>query len=93
MNKFKEICKEAELIKNEYEWLLELNDNSLADQVKRTNDVQNALLELLRLVDDVIDCFEDTERIVELVSNVDEQQIIPYKELKEVINKINNPIK
>ena len=41
--------------KNEYEWLLELNDDELSQTVIERNDVQNALIELLRFVDDVID--------------------------------------
>lgn len=40
--------------KREYEWLLSLNDNELSQKVIDTNDVQNALIELLRFVDDVI---------------------------------------
>lgn len=41
-------------LKNQYKWLLELNDNELSQKVIDTNDVQNALIELLRFVDDVI---------------------------------------
>lgn len=41
-------------MKNQYEWLLELNDEELSQKVIDTNDVQNALIELLRFVDDVI---------------------------------------
>lgn len=42
-------------MKTEYEWLLELNDDELSQKVIDTNDVQNALIELLRFVDDVIE--------------------------------------
>jgi succinate dehydrogenase flavin-adding protein (antitoxin of CptAB toxin-antitoxin module) len=45
----------VDALKSEYEWLLELNDDNLADMVKQTNDVQNALIELLRLVDEIMD--------------------------------------
>lgn len=41
-------------LKNQYEWLLELNDYELSQKVIDTNDVQNALIELIRFVDDVI---------------------------------------
>ena len=41
--------------KNKYEWLLELNDDELYQKVIERNDVQNALIELLRFVDDVAD--------------------------------------
>lgn len=40
--------------KREYEWLLSLNDDELSQRIIDTNDVQNALIELLRFVDDVI---------------------------------------
>jgi len=40
--------------KDSYEWLLNLNDEELSYQVKVSNDVQNALTELLRLVDDIL---------------------------------------
>lgn len=40
--------------KKQYEWLLELNDDELSQKVIDRNDVQNALFELLRLVDDVM---------------------------------------
>ncbi len=39
--------------KNEYEWLLSLSDDQLSKECINTNNVQNALLELLRFVDDV----------------------------------------
>ena len=41
-------------LKNEYEWLLDLSDEELSQKVIDTNDVQNALIELLRFVDDVL---------------------------------------
>ena len=41
-------------LKNQYEWLLELSDDELSQKVIDTNDVQNALIELLRFVEDVI---------------------------------------
>lgn len=41
-------------LKNEYEWLLDLSDEELSQKVIDTNDVQNALNELLRFVDDVL---------------------------------------
>lgn len=40
--------------KNEYEWLLSLSDDQLSKECINTNNVQNALLELLRFVNDVI---------------------------------------
>lgn len=61
MSESERIAKDAELIKDEYEWLLTLNDDSLSDQVKRTNDVQNALIELLELADDVIEYFSKSD--------------------------------
>lgn len=45
---------DIDYFKREYEWLLSLNDNELSQKVIDTNDVQNALIELLRFVDDVI---------------------------------------
>lgn len=45
---------DIQYLKNEYEWLLELNDDELSQKVIYTNDVQNALIELLRFVDDVM---------------------------------------
>lgn len=42
-------------MKNQYEWLLELNDYELTQKVNDTNDVQNALMELLKFVDDVLE--------------------------------------
>lgn len=42
-------------MKNQYEWLLELNDDELSQKVIDTNDVQNALIELLRFVDEVLE--------------------------------------
>lgn len=42
-------------MKNQYEWLLELNDEELSQKVIDTNDVQNALIELLRFVDEVLE--------------------------------------
>lgn len=42
-------------LKNQYEWLLELNDDELSQRVIDTNDVQNALIELLRFVDEVLE--------------------------------------
>lgn len=42
-------------MKNQYEWLLELNDEELSQKVIDTNDVQNALIELLRFVDEIIE--------------------------------------
>lgn len=41
--------------KYEYGWLLALNDDELSQLIIDRNDVQNALIELLNLVDDVID--------------------------------------
>ena len=40
--------------KDQYVWLLKLNDDELSQKVIDTNDVQNALIELLRFVDDVL---------------------------------------
>lgn len=42
-------------MKNQYEWLLELSDDELSQKVIDTNDVQNALIELLRFVDEVLE--------------------------------------
>lgn len=42
-------------LKNQYEWLLDLNDEELSQKVIDTNDVQNALIELLRFVDEVLE--------------------------------------
>lgn len=42
-------------MKNQYEWLIELNDEELSQKVIDTNDVQNALIELLRFVDEVLE--------------------------------------
>lgn len=53
--KYEVACDGVEALKSEYEWLLELNDDNLTDQVKQTNNVQNALIELLRLVDYIMD--------------------------------------
>ena len=39
---------------NEYGWLLELNDDQLVNTVRMTNHVQNALIELFRFVDEVV---------------------------------------
>lgn len=44
---------DIQCLKNQYEWLLELDDDELSQRVIDTNDVQNALIELLRFVDDV----------------------------------------
>lgn len=40
---------------NEYEWLLTLNDDNLSQEVIQTNNVQNALMELLRFANKVMD--------------------------------------
>ena len=40
--------------KDSYEWLLSLNDDELSYQAITRNDVQNALIELLGLVNDII---------------------------------------
>lgn len=45
---------DIQYLKNKYEWLLRLNDDELSKEVINTNDVQNALIELLRFVDDVM---------------------------------------
>ena len=45
---------DIDYLRREYEWLLLLNDDELSQKVMETNDVQNALIELLRFVDDVI---------------------------------------
>lgn len=42
-------------LKNEYEWLISLSDDQLSQECINTNNVQNALIELLRFVDDVIE--------------------------------------
>lgn len=42
-------------MKNQYEWLLDLNDEELSQKVIDTNDVQNALIELLRFIDEVLE--------------------------------------
>lgn len=49
------ILNNAKALKDEYEWLMELNDDSLSYQVQTRNDVQNALLELFRFLEDVND--------------------------------------
>lgn len=46
---------DIQYLRNQYEWLLELNDDELSQKVIDTNDVQNALIELLRFVEEVID--------------------------------------
>jgi len=46
---------DIQYLKNTYEWLLDINDDELSQKVIDTNDVQNALIELLRFVDDVMD--------------------------------------
>lgn len=51
--KFDEMINDATYYTKQYEWLLDLNDESLAEEVINTNNVQNALIELLRLVDDI----------------------------------------
>lgn len=45
---------DIQYLKNQYEWLLELSDDELSQKIMSTNDVQNALIKLLRFVDDVI---------------------------------------
>ena len=45
---------DIQYLKNEYEWLLDLSDEELSQKVIDTNDVQNALFELLKFVDDVL---------------------------------------
>ena len=86
MTDSKIMLNNAELIKKEYEWLLELNDDNLSDQVIRTNDVQNALIELLGLADDIINYFERQEQLIDKLSSVNEQQIITYEELEKIVN-------
>lgn len=86
---YKTILDSAIAIKKEYEWLLELNDDSLSYQVQTRNDVQNALLELLRLTDDVITYFSDQDKIVDKLTSIDEQQIVMYESLKSIMNKLN----
>lgn len=44
---------DIQYLKNQYEWLLELNDDELLQTVFNANDVQNALIELLKFVEDV----------------------------------------
>lgn len=46
---------DIQYLRDQYEWLLELNDDELSQKVIDTNDVQNALIELLRFVDEVIE--------------------------------------
>lgn len=55
------ILNRGKALKDEYEWLIELNDDSLSYQVKTRNDVQNALLELFRFVGDVNDLLDNPE--------------------------------
>ena len=55
------ILNKAKALKDEYEWLMELNDDNLAYQVQTRNDMQNALLELFRFVDDVNDLLSTPE--------------------------------
>lgn len=45
---------DIQYLKNEYGWLLALNDDNLSQEVINTNNVQNALIELFRFVDDVM---------------------------------------
>lgn len=52
--KYETACEDIYVLKSEYEWLLYLNDDNLSEQVVQTNDVQNALIELLRFVDEII---------------------------------------
>lgn len=57
-NAIEKLCKFEELgdVKdyiNEYEWLIELNDDNLATEVIQNNNVQNALIELLNLVNEI----------------------------------------
>lgn len=53
------VLNNAKALKDEYEWLMELNDDSLSHQVQTRNDVQNALLELFRFLEDVNDLLSD----------------------------------
>lgn len=46
---------DIQCLKDQYGWLLELNDDEFSQKVIDTNDVQNALIELLRFVDEVIE--------------------------------------
>ena len=57
LNKYETACENIDILKSEYEWLLGLNDDELIYQVKTRNDVQNALIELLRLADDIADIY------------------------------------
>jgi hypothetical protein len=68
---YREILDSAKTIKNEYEWLLTLNDDALSYQVQTRNDVQNALLELLRLTDDVVEYFTYQDQIVDRLASLD----------------------
>lgn len=63
-------------LKNQYEWLLELNDDELSQKVIDTNDIQNALIELLRFVDDVIN-------LPELHFGVDGKPFDPRMEISD----------
>jgi hypothetical protein len=53
-NKLIDAIGDATYYQKEYLWLLELNDDNLSDEVINTNNVQNALLELFKFVDDII---------------------------------------
>lgn len=52
--KLLDIIGDATYYQKEYNWLLKLNDDNLSSEVINTNNVQNALLELLKLVDDIL---------------------------------------
>ena len=62
---------------NEYGWLLELNDDQLANTVRMTNNVQNALIELFRFVDEVIN-----------LPTIVPENVLEFR--NELINRLNN---
>ena len=77
--------------KNEYEWLLELNDDELSQKVIGRNDVQNALIELMRFVDDVINLpviakpqieVGNTVYVITKYSSISDKEIIECKVTK-----------
>lgn len=55
--------KKIQRLADEYKWLLKLNDNELSQQVLETNEVQNALSELLRFANEVINLPDEAKQM------------------------------
>ena len=49
----KDLDRDIEYLINEYSWLLSLNDENLIKEIANSNNIQNALSELLGFIEEV----------------------------------------